>query len=215
MGGEAAAFDVSVAGGGRDQESGERERVRNEGKRRVHIFITDRRTWRRRRRKGWGYVRPRWPFSPRRSALFRGREREKIVLCPEIKRCLGRYKCHRLTAGGVAAHADLRKKVRSTRFSASRRNRYATVQPRVYPGKEQTSRRSRCLARCVLSLPGTVSPQTRWMTVSEKWPVVSRCQTRSTQSRELEISRCMKAAWNKQAKTVGGVPARISRTVTV
>lgn len=29
-GGEAAAFDVSVAGGG-DQESGEKERVRNEG----------------------------------------------------------------------------------------------------------------------------------------------------------------------------------------
>lgn len=37
----------------------------------------------------------------------REREKEKIVLCPEVKRCLRRYKCHRLTAGGVAAHADL------------------------------------------------------------------------------------------------------------
>lgn len=214
MGGEAAAFDVSVAGGGRDQESGERERVRNEGKRRVHIFITDRRTWRRRRRKGWGYVRPRWPFSPRRSALFRGREREKIVLCPEIKRCLGRYKCHRLTAGGVAAHADLRTiKKYVARASVPVAGTDTQLSNRAFIRVK--SRRSRCLARCVLSLPGTVSPQTRWMTVSEKWPVVSRCQTRSTQSRELEISRCMKAAWNKQAKTVGGVPARISRTVTV
>lgn len=46
-------------------------------------------------------------FQPSEERVVQGERERKAVLYPEIKRCLRRYKCHRLTAGGVAAHADL------------------------------------------------------------------------------------------------------------
>lgn len=191
--------------GGRSRER--RERTGEEWRgRRVHIFITDRRTWR--RGKGWGYVQPRRPFSPR-SSVVQTKIRPAFESNPEIKRRLQRYKCHRLTAGGVAAHDNLRTiKKYVVRISApfagtdtqlSNRG-FIRVDSRPSKGSRRTvTVRYRLSSNPVndriRKVTGRVTPNTSY----SEW-------------RARDFPLCARiAAWNKEAKTVGDDP----RAVTV